>query len=60
MSKPAVFTQTDISRVLKGARAADVKLDRVEIDRNGKIVLQIARTDGLERGDFNEWDEVTK
>lgn len=45
MTKPAVFTQGDISKLLKGAAAAGMTVTRVEIDRTGKIVAQIGKAD---------------
>ena len=59
MTKPAIFTQGDVQKVLKGARAAGMELSRLEIDRAGRIVAVFR--DG--RGDLdnqNEWDEVLK
>jgi len=41
MTKPAVFTQADISKLLKGAAAAGMTVARVEIDRSGKIVAHL-------------------
>lgn len=60
MTRPAVFTQGDIAKLLKGARAAGMTVASVEIDRTGRIVAKFgggpAETgagDGV-----NEWDEV--
>ena len=40
MSRSAqTFRQVDVSRALKGAAAAGIDVARVEIDRNGNIVL---------------------
>lgn len=57
MTKPAVFTQGDISKLLKGAKAAGQTVTRVEIDRTGKIVALLAGAadDAVEA---NEWDVV--
>lgn len=57
MTKPAVFTQGDISKLLKGAKAAGATVTRVEIDRSGKIVALFAgqADDATEP---NEWDVV--
>jgi hypothetical protein len=37
-ARPA-FRQADVTRAVKGARAAGLNIGRVEIDRDGKIVL---------------------
>lgn len=54
--RPAAFTQADIAKILKGAKAAGVSVRSVEIDRTGKIVAQF----GAPRSSTaaNEWDEV--
>ena len=57
MTKPAVFTQGDISKLLKGAKAAGVAVKRIIIDRSGKIVADLGETD-QSAGQPNEWDEV--
>ena len=37
--RPCTFRQTDVTRALKGAEAAGVEVNRIEIDQDGKIVL---------------------
>jgi hypothetical protein len=56
MTRPAVFTQGDISKLLKGARSAGYSVSRVEIDPTGKIVAQLGEggAPSLENGD-DEW-----
>lgn len=56
MTKPAIFTQGDVQKVLKGARAAGMELSRLEIDRAGRIVAVFK--DGEPAEPENEWDEV--
>jgi hypothetical protein len=36
------FKQRDLTAAIKAARAAGVEVQRVEIDRDGKIVIQAA------------------
>jgi len=36
---PQTFKQRDVTRALKGAAAAGIDVRRVEIDREGKIVV---------------------
>ncbi len=57
MTKPAVFTQGDISKLLKGAKAAGMDVRRVVIDRSGRIVADFGHPveDATEA---NEWDVV--
>jgi hypothetical protein len=51
---PSVFRQQDVTRAFRAAKAAGVRVARVEIDRNGKIVIVTA--DELEQREGNEWD----
>jgi hypothetical protein len=51
---PAIFRQADVTRAFRAAQAAGVRVARVEIDRDGKIVIVTA--DKLERREGNEWD----
>jgi hypothetical protein len=53
----STFRQSDITRAVKAVVAAGIGVVRVEIDRNGKIVVVA----GLpvhddQDGDRNEWD----
>jgi hypothetical protein len=60
MSRGAwTFRQSDVVRAIKAVRVAGEEIARVEIDRDGKIVVVIVKAalhDGA--GDYNEWDEV--
>jgi hypothetical protein len=59
---PCTFRQTDVARALRAARAAGLVVDKVEIDRAGKIVIVAAKGDiGFPENPFDErnpWDEV--
>jgi hypothetical protein len=57
MTKPAIFTQGDISKLLKGAKAAGMPVKRVIIDRSGRIVADFGETE-QDAAPPNEWDEV--
>jgi len=37
--RPAKFRQVDVTRALRGAKAAGLEVSRCEIDAQGKIVL---------------------
>jgi hypothetical protein len=39
MARPCTFKQQDVTRALRGADAAGCPVRRVEIDRDGKIIL---------------------
>ena len=58
---PCTFRQQDVTRALRAAKAAGLAVDRVEIDRSGKIVIVAVKADYAPRGAFdkrNPWDEV--
>lgn len=57
MKGPAAFKQSDLTRALKGARAAGMKVDRVEIDPNGKIVMLSATATPIVGGG-DSWADV--
>lgn len=57
MTKPAVFTQGDISKLLKGAKAAGMDVRRVVIDRSGRIVADFGQP-AEDAAEANEWDVV--
>lgn len=50
----APFKQIDVTRAVKGAVAAGLSIGRVEIDRNGKIVMVVENSNATE---INEWDK---
>lgn len=39
MSRASAFKQTDLTRAAKGVMAAGLEVERVEIDREGKIII---------------------
>lgn len=57
MTRPAAFTQGDIAKLLKGAKAAGMPVSRVTIDRTGKIVADFGPASNDETAP-NEWDSV--
>jgi hypothetical protein len=55
---PSIFRQQDVTRAFRAAKAAGVRVTRVEIDRDGKIVIVTADELEGERREGNEWDRV--
>jgi hypothetical protein len=51
---------TDIKRAIKGARAAGMEVARVEINKDGVIVVVPSKPEKPvdERSETNEWDSV--
>jgi len=52
------FTQTDLTRALRGAAAAGQPVQRFEIDREGKIVVFVGKPEEQEELGDNEWDKI--
>jgi hypothetical protein len=57
MTAPARFKQSDIKRALSGALAAGVGVRKIEIDRDGKIVI-IPASDKKPEADNDEWADL--
>ena len=56
---PCTFKQRDVIAAVKAARAAGVEVARVEVDKDGKIIV-VAGKPSCETGKTggNPWDEV--
>ncbi len=56
------FKQSDVTKALKATVKAGVAVERVEIDKNGKIVVVTAKQEKAfeEEPEKNEWDEVLR
>jgi hypothetical protein len=52
---PATFKETDLTRALRAARKAGADVERVEIGRDGRIILVLKNGEVSPEG--NEWDE---
>lgn len=42
---PLTFRQRDLVRALKGAKAAGLEISKVEIDKDGKIIVVVGKPD---------------
>jgi predicted aspartyl protease len=57
------FKQSDVTKALKATVKAGIAVGRVEIDKNGKIVIVTARLEDAANGATlgrNEWDGVLR
>lgn len=55
------FKQSDVTKALKATVKAGIAVGRVEIDKNGKIVIVTTKPEDAGRGEKtekNEWDGV--
>jgi hypothetical protein len=54
------FRQTELARAVKALRAAGVKVERVEVDPDGKIRVIVKDGDSENSKPAGEWDDVLK
>ena len=57
MTRVSTFTQADITKVLKAAKAAGMVVTRITIDPSGQIIADFGNSSHGSR-EPNEWDEV--
>ncbi len=53
--KPAVITQSELTRYLKAYRDAGYPIQKTEIDREGTVIIHSALHQA--EGEKNPWDE---
>ena len=59
MRGPCKFRRTDLTRAAKAIRAAGLEIERIEISREGVIVIVLGKPNQTVRSDVNPWDEVS-
>ena len=55
---PLAFKQGDVTRALRAVSAAGQPVQRIEINREGKIVVFVGKTEQQEGLGDNEWDKI--
>lgn len=57
---PSTFKQRDVTAAIKAAVAAGVEVAKIEVDKDGKIVMTIGKCERVngERAGRNEWDDA--
>jgi hypothetical protein len=64
--KPGIIHQRELTRIVRGARAAGLTITALKIDKDGSVVLFSGPREREEREaprlpiGSNEWDEVLK
>lgn len=58
-SRPTPFKQIDVTRAAKGVVAAGLEVERVEVDREGTIIV-FPRGSSANKGGVNPCDELLK
>jgi hypothetical protein len=53
----SAFKQSDVTRALRAVSAAGQPIQRVEIDREGKIVVFVGKPEEQDT-EGNEWDKI--
>jgi hypothetical protein len=57
MRRPSIFKKTDVTRVARAVLAAGLDVARIEVNKDGKIIVVPGKPDGGAAGQ-NPWDEV--
>ena len=59
---PQTFRQRDVAALVKAAKAAGCEVARIEVGKDGRIIVILAQTNGCEAVDpaRNEWDDVLR
>jgi hypothetical protein len=52
------FKERDLVRALRGTARAGLRAQRVEIDRDGRIVVFVGKPEEREGPGENEWDNI--
>jgi hypothetical protein len=52
------FRQNDVARAIKGAVAGGLTVQRIEVDKAGKIIVVVSETDKTEPPSSNSWDTL--
>ena len=55
---PSTFRQVDVTKAVKAVRSAGVDIVRVELTKDGKIVIITAPATEPSQAEANEWDRV--
>ena len=55
---PCTFRQQDVTRALRATIAAGMEVQRIEIDRMGKIVIVTGKPEGEPNGNATSWDKA--
>jgi hypothetical protein len=56
---PCTFRQSELTRALKGAQAAGIEINRIEIDQDGRIIMLLGTPTAAPLEEPNEWDGDT-
>jgi len=56
MTATARFKQSDVTRAAKGAKAAGIRIGRIEIDMRGNIIIEPFTGRPASKG--GSWDDV--
>jgi hypothetical protein len=61
MRRPCLFKERDVTRATKAVLAAGLGVDRVQIDKNGTIVVIPGKSaeEADRSSERNEWDDVS-
>jgi len=55
MKRPVPFKQADVTRAIKGAIAAGLKVTRAEVDQSGKIIVLAGEEKPTPANSLDKW-----
>ncbi|MFI3903737.1 hypothetical protein [Ochrobactrum sp. S1502_03] len=55
MKRPVAFKQADVTRAIKGAIAAGLKVTRAEVDQTGKIIVLASEEKPTPANSLDKW-----
>jgi len=58
MRRPSLFKERDVKRAARAVLAMGLNIGRVEIDKNGTIVVVPGNPTADESKERNEWDDA--
>lgn len=58
MRRPSLFKERDVTRATKAVMSAGLNVARVEIEKDGRIVVVPGKSPEPQSNPSNEWDEA--
>jgi hypothetical protein len=54
---PQTFRQRDMTRAVRAVAAAGMSVAKVEVDKDGRIIVVVGEADKTKPDKHNEWDD---
>jgi hypothetical protein len=60
MTRSCRLRKGDLRKTIEAVKAAGEDVARVEVDRDGKVIVVVGKPEGADAGTTNEWDSVLR